>query len=108
MLGSYFCTTPKPVLLALTITATSIRLSLAFTNSVQELHQSRPIESRDGGIVRGPKNLKRLALVFTGHSYAEGAEPILGNLRSHHAKASFFLTGDFLTDTNFAMLVKRI
>jgi len=65
-------------------------------------------EVRHGGIIRGPKDEKRLALVFTGHEFAEGGEVILDELRKHGAKGSFFLTGDFLRNPKFATLVARI
>lgn len=65
-------------------------------------------ELSDGGIVRGPTEQKRLALVFTGHEYAEGGEPILDELAKHQARASFFFTGAFLANTNFAPLVNRV
>lgn len=61
-----------------------------------------------GGILRGPKERKVIALAFTGHEYAEGGETILNELQKHHAKASFFLTGAFLTNANFQPLVQRI
>jgi peptidoglycan/xylan/chitin deacetylase (PgdA/CDA1 family) len=64
-------------------------------------------EFREGGIVRGPKGTKAIAMVFTGHEYAEGAETVLDQLAKHRAKASCFLTGDFLRNTNFAQLVVR-
>ncbi len=63
---------------------------------------------KDGGIVRGPGSGKYIALVFTGHEFAEGAETILDELARHGAKASFFLTGDFLANTNFAIVARRI
>ena len=62
----------------------------------------------DGGIVRGPVAEKKIALVFSGDTFAEGGETILNELARHHAKASFFLTGNFLTNTNFAPLIRRI
>lgn len=65
-------------------------------------------EMREGGIIRGPQSAKRLALVFTAHEYAEGGEVILDELRRHHAKGSFFLTGDFLRRPEFESLVERI
>jgi peptidoglycan/xylan/chitin deacetylase (PgdA/CDA1 family) len=65
-------------------------------------------EWRLGAAIRGPKNHKQLALVFTGHSFAEGGEMILNELARHNAKGSFFFTGDFLTNSNFAPLVQRI
>jgi peptidoglycan/xylan/chitin deacetylase (PgdA/CDA1 family) len=67
-------------------------------------------EKAHGAVIRGPLAQKRLAVVFTGHEHAEGADTILSELRRHRAKASFFLTGDFLknpvfTNTVAAMLL---
>jgi len=62
----------------------------------------------DGGVVRGPVLTKRLALVFTGHTFAEGGETILDQLARHSAKASFFFTGDFLANPDFQPLVRRV
>ena len=64
--------------------------------------------AREGGIIRGPTSSKRLAIVFTGHEYAEGGETILNELSRHKAKGSFFVTGDFLTNSNFKPLIRRI
>jgi len=66
------------------------------------------LEIREGGIVRGPTSSRRLAVVFTGHGYAEGGETILNELARRHAKGSFFLTGGFLTNGGFSPLVRRI
>jgi peptidoglycan/xylan/chitin deacetylase (PgdA/CDA1 family) len=48
-----------------------------------------------GGIVRGNPSEKKLALIFTGHEFADGAEAIRNTLKKNKVKASFFLTGDF-------------
>jgi peptidoglycan/xylan/chitin deacetylase (PgdA/CDA1 family) len=64
--------------------------------------------SADGAIVRGPAAAKVVALVFTGHEFAEGGTAILDALGRHDAHASFFLTGDFLRRPDFAILVRRI
>lgn len=61
-----------------------------------------------GGIVRGPAAERRIALEFTGHEYAEGGAVILDELARRGAKASFFLTGDFLRAPAFAPLVRRM
>ncbi|PTX96593.1 polysaccharide deacetylase family protein [Opitutus sp. ER46] len=63
---------------------------------------------REGAVVRGPTDAKRVALVFTGHSFAEGAPDILAALNRHHARASFFLTGVFLDNPAFAPLLQRL
>jgi peptidoglycan/xylan/chitin deacetylase (PgdA/CDA1 family) len=47
------------------------------------------------GIVRGDTSLPRLALVFTGGSFADGGEHIRRVLREKEVKAGFFFTGDF-------------
>jgi len=65
-------------------------------------------EMRDGAILRGPRDRKQIALLFTGHDYGEGGEAILAALTRHQAKGSFFLTGSFLTNTAFPRLVERI
>lgn len=65
-------------------------------------------EMRDGAIVRGPKDRKRIALVFTGHEFAEGAETVLSELDRHHARASFFVTGAFVDNPKFKSLIERI
>ena len=66
------------------------------------------VEVREGGIVRGPTSARKLAIVFTGHSYAEGGKTILNELARHKAKGSFFFTGGFLTNATFRPLIKRI
>lgn len=62
----------------------------------------------NGAIRRGPTADRRLALVFTGHEFAEGGETILDELARHRAAGSFFLTGDFLANPKLQPLVKRI
>jgi peptidoglycan/xylan/chitin deacetylase (PgdA/CDA1 family) len=68
--------------------------------------RARPQLDR-GAIVRGPRDHKRLALVFTGDRYAEGAQPILDALRRRRIRAACFLTGRFLRDPDFHPIVRR-
>lgn len=65
-------------------------------------------ELRDGGIVRGPKEPKHIALVFTGHEFAEGGRTILHELAQRQGRASFFLTGTFLQNSQFKSLVSQM
>jgi peptidoglycan/xylan/chitin deacetylase (PgdA/CDA1 family) len=65
-------------------------------------------EVTEGAVVRGPKEGRRLALVFTGHEFAEGGQTILCELAKHKARAAFFLTGDFLANPEFKPLIRRI
>jgi peptidoglycan/xylan/chitin deacetylase (PgdA/CDA1 family) len=62
----------------------------------------------NGGVIRGPVAEKKIALVFTGHSFAEGGATILDELKKHRAHGSFFFTGDFLTNADFAPLIRRV
>lgn len=65
------------------------------------------LKTQLGAICRGPTDSPRLALVFTGHEFAEGMESILDALKARQARASFFLTGDFLQNPAFQPLVRR-
>lgn len=65
-------------------------------------------ELTDGAVTRGSKERKAIAVAFTGHQFAEGGEVILRELEKHRAKASFFLTGDFVTNAVFATMIRRI
>lgn len=67
-----------------------------------------PFTYQDGAVVRGSRVARHVALVFTGHEFAEGAETILEALARYDAKASFFVTGDFLRNAEFAPLVRRM
>lgn len=70
---------------------------------------ARPEYTYDhGGIIRGPRDGRQLALVFTGGDYGEGTEVILDTLQRHNAKASFFLTGSFLRQPAHVFLVRRM
>ncbi|MGB9906745.1 MAG: PQQ-binding-like beta-propeller repeat protein [Candidatus Saccharicenans sp.] len=61
-----------------------------------------------GGIVQGPRDQKKLALVFTADSFGEGAEYILSELRQRHLKGSFFLTGNFLRQPEFHPWIEKM
>ena len=77
---------------------------LAHTGDIGD--RARPQRDR-GAINRGPRDRKRLALVFTGDQYAESAEPILDVLRRRRIRAACFLTGRFLREPEFHRLVRR-
>lgn len=62
----------------------------------------------EDGVERGPVSEKRLALIFTGGDFGEGAESILDTLKAHEIRASFFVTGDFLRKPELNALVNRM
>ena len=61
-----------------------------------------------GAVIRGDSGQNNIALVFTGHKFAEGGENILNTLKSSETKASFFLTGDFYRNEKFGGLIRSI
>lgn len=65
-------------------------------------------EYLDGGIIRGPKDKKQIALEFTGGYFAEGGHVILDELKKHHAKASFYFIGDFFRIPEYKQIIERI
>lgn len=62
----------------------------------------------EGGITRGDKNLKQMALVFTGDEFAEGGTVIADALQNNNVKASFFLTGRFYNNRSNRELLERL
>jgi peptidoglycan/xylan/chitin deacetylase (PgdA/CDA1 family) len=61
-----------------------------------------------GGIIRGDRTQKELALVFTGDSFADGGEHIRQVLARHQAQGSFFLTGNFYRNSEFHQLIVNL
>jgi len=62
----------------------------------------------DGGIIRGDSTKKTIALVFTGHEFADGGKTITQTLKDENLKASFFFTGDFYRNKNFKSVIKNL
>lgn len=59
-----------------------------------------------GGIIQGDTSKKKIALVFTGHEFADGGNIISKALKKQNIKGSFFLTGDFYR--SFPKLAKSL
>lgn len=72
------------------------------------LAQTNHFEFREGGIIRGPKNEKKIALEFTAGDFAEGGKTILDELAKRKIKASFFFTGGFFKKPANLVLAKRV
>jgi peptidoglycan/xylan/chitin deacetylase (PgdA/CDA1 family) len=65
-------------------------------------------EYAHGGIIRGDKTSKRMALVFTGDEFAEGGKVIADALAKHDVKASFFFTGRFYRTRANRQIIERL
>lgn len=63
---------------------------------------------RHGGIVRGDSSEKRIALIFTGHEFADGGAFITKALKQERVSASFFFTGDFYNDPDREQLINNL
>ncbi|MCX6143662.1 MAG: polysaccharide deacetylase family protein [Ignavibacteriales bacterium] len=61
-----------------------------------------------GGVIRTDRTQKVIHLVFTGHEFADGGEFIRSVLKKHSIQASFFLTGDFYRNPEFADLLSAL
>jgi peptidoglycan/xylan/chitin deacetylase (PgdA/CDA1 family) len=61
-----------------------------------------------GGIIRGDSTQKRIALVFTGHEFADGGSFITQALKEQKIKASFFFTGDFYYEPEREKLINTL
>lgn len=84
-----------------------LTLGETFAAGAGPADRSKPTIDR-GAIVRGPRDERRLALIFTADLYAEGATTILDALKDRKIHASFFLTGRFLREPGFADVIKRL
>ena len=62
----------------------------------------------EGAVIRGDTASRRLSLIFTGGSFADGGEHIRRVLREEGIKAGFFFTGDFLRTPEFAGTVRGL
>lgn len=61
-----------------------------------------------GAIIRGDSTVKKLALVFTGHEFADGGNYIRDLFKNENVKASFFFTGDFYRNPAFSPLIQQL
>ncbi|HEY1005755.1 MAG TPA: polysaccharide deacetylase family protein [Sphingobacteriaceae bacterium] len=61
-----------------------------------------------GAVVRGDTTRKEIALVFTGHEFADGGSVIRKTLRDQEVNASFFFTGHLYRDPGFGPLISGL
>lgn len=61
-----------------------------------------------GAIIRGDVSQKKLALVFTGDEFADGAKMITGVLKKQKVQASFFFTGRFYRNPDFKPAISQL
>jgi peptidoglycan/xylan/chitin deacetylase (PgdA/CDA1 family) len=90
-------------------TASLIYLLAAMEGStVKKTMQHKNISSESGAIIRGDSLQKSIALVFTGHEFADGADLITKTLQQQNIKATFFFTGDFYNNPLFKKEITQL
>jgi endoglucanase len=91
-------------------TADAILMMAAFSDGPRKTSKSEPARFTKelGAITRGDKSRRKLALVFTGDEYGEGAEIIARTLEKRGVKASFFFTGKFYRNPEFADAIRKL
>ncbi len=62
----------------------------------------------EGAIIRGDKTARKLALVFTGDEFADGAGTVVRVLKQRGVKASFFFTGRFYRQADFKSSIQQL
>jgi len=69
---------------------------------------SQELAYDQGGIVRGDLTKKEIALVFTGHEFADGGSFIRAVLARTKVSAGFFFSGDFYRRAENATLIRGL
>jgi endoglucanase len=65
----------------------------------------KPVTDAHGAIIRGDISKKEIALVLTGDEFDDGGKSIRETLADHNVHASFFLTGNFYSNSKFKQLI---
>ena len=68
----------------------------------------KTFEISHGGIIRGDRSEKTIALIFTAGEKGEGSKPILDTLKKHKIKASMFVTGDYIRIPKYHPFLRRM
>jgi len=61
-----------------------------------------------GGIIRGDKSKKQLALIFTAGDFGDGSRHILDTLKKLNVKGAFFVTGAYVRRPEHAQYMRRM
>jgi endoglucanase len=83
-------------------------LSGATLKQVAAPSVSAPFTYQQGAITRGDTSKKKLALVFTGDEYGDGAAYIANLLQQEKIKASFFFTGRFYRKATYKGVIRQL
>jgi len=62
----------------------------------------------NGALIRLDSTRKNIALVFTGHEFADGYKTITSTLNKFGIKGNFFFTGDFYRNPEYADIIRDL
>ncbi|MBN8544661.1 MAG: glycoside hydrolase family 9 protein [Ignavibacteria bacterium] len=62
----------------------------------------------NGAIIRMDSARKNIALVFTGHEFADGYKTITSTLNKFGIKGNFFFTGDFYRNPDYSEIIRDL
>jgi peptidoglycan/xylan/chitin deacetylase (PgdA/CDA1 family) len=78
------------------------------SNTLNDATLGQGLTYDHGAIIRGDAAQKKLALVFTGDEYGDGAAYIARTLQAQKVKASFFLTGRFYRHEKYKTVIRQL
>ena len=90
-----------------TMDGTASLIYLLAGKAYEERISKKVTESR-GAIIRGDTTFKKIALVFTGDEFGDGAQFIANTLKQQRIHGSFFLTGNFYRNKNFKKQIAQL
>jgi peptidoglycan/xylan/chitin deacetylase (PgdA/CDA1 family) len=85
--------------------------SLIYLLAAEESEARKTLSSLSyshGAIIRGDSTEKNIALVFTGHEFAEGRNVVESILEKEKVKASFFFTGDYYRNSYYKKSIHKL
>jgi endoglucanase len=89
-------------------TADSILMMALWDQTVTRQDKSSRFLYEEGAIIRGDQSLKKMALVFTGDEFADGADRIAQTLKAAGVRSSFFFTGRFYRNPLFTSTIRQL
>ncbi|MGF7039276.1 glycoside hydrolase family 9 protein [Mucilaginibacter lappiensis] len=90
-----------------TMDGTASLVYLLAGKAYEERIGKKVTESR-GVIIRGDTTFKKIALVFTGDEFGDGAQFIANTLKQQRIHGSFFLTGNFYRNKDFKKQITQL
>jgi endoglucanase len=83
-------------------------LAAVENNDMTTVIENKNFTYNRGAIIRADSLQKNIAIVFTGHEFADGSEKITKMLEDQKIKASFFFTGDFYNNSHFKKTITQL